>query len=320
MTQPPSEGGDGLDGMWNDDFHHSAIVALTGNNVGYYSDYSGKPQEFISAAKHGFLYQGQALSWRKALRGTPVSGVTSEAFVCFIENHDQIANTGPGERPRFQTSHECYRAMTALLLLGPWTPLLFQGEEFGASSPFLYFADVGDESVRQAIRKGRAELLAPFLSLTKEETLRRLAAPDDPEVFARSKLDLSERDKNRELYDLHIDLLKLRREDSRFRQQSSRGIDGAVLGPASFVLRYFSENNDDRLLIVNLGEGHVLHPASEPLLAPPGGYRWETLWTSDAPRYGGLGAAVTATPAQWSLPAESAVALRPVLSNAFASL
>ena len=67
MTQPRNAGGDDLDGMWNDDFHHSAIVALTGNNVGYYSDYSGKPQEFISAAKHGFLYQGQALSWRKGL-------------------------------------------------------------------------------------------------------------------------------------------------------------------------------------------------------------------------------------------------------------
>src|SRR5437879_60645 len=167
MTRPPSEGGDGLDGMWNDDFHHSAIVAMTGNNVGYYSDYSGKPQEFISAAKYGFLYQGQAISWRQVLRGTPALGVAAEAFVCFIENHDQIANTGPGERPRFQTSRECYRAMTALLLLGPWTPLLFQGEEFGASSPFLYFADLGDESVRQATRRGRAELLAPFLSLTK---------------------------------------------------------------------------------------------------------------------------------------------------------
>src|SRR5213080_2687340 len=77
--------GYGLDGMWNDDFHHSAIVALTGNNVGYYSDYSGTPQEFISATKHGFLYQGQAVSWRKVLRGTPAFGVAAEAFVCFIE-------------------------------------------------------------------------------------------------------------------------------------------------------------------------------------------------------------------------------------------
>jgi len=311
MTRPQKEGGTGLDGMWNDDFHHSAIVALTGQNVGYFNDYSGKLQEFISAAKYGFLYQGQALSWRKVLRGTPAFGTPAEGFVCFIENHDQIANTGPGERPRFQTSRGRYRAITTLLLLGPWTPLLFQGEEFGASSPFLFFADVGDAAVRDAIRKGRAELLAPFLSLSEEETLRSLSAPDDLKAFLRCKLDFSEREKNRELYDLHIDLLKLRREDSRFQLQSSGGIDGAVLGPASFVLRYFSEANDDRLLLVNLGERQVLNPASEPLLAPVPRCWWEALWSSDSPCYGGAGTAAIAAREQWILPGESAVALRP---------
>jgi len=310
MVQPGSEGGDDLDGMWNDDFHHSAVVALTSRKEAYFDDYRGTPQEFISAAKYGFLYQGQALSWRKALRGSSTFGIPSEAFVCFIENHDQIANTGPGERLRFQTSPAPYRAMTALLLLGPWTPLLFQGEEFGASSPFMFFADIGDASVRDAIRKGRAEWLAPFLSLTEEQALTILPAPHDPEVFARCKLDFSEREKNRQLYDLHIDLLKLRREDSRFRRQIPGGIDGAVLGTTSFVLRYFSNGGDDRLLLVNFGERQVLHPASEPLLAPPTGYRWETLWTSESPRYGGVGTALLATTGRWSLPAEATVALQ----------
>ena len=303
--------GDGLDGMWNDDFHHSAIVALTGQNVGYFKDYSGKPQEFISAAKYGFLYQGQARSWRNVLRGTPTFGIPAEYFVCFIENHDQIANTGSGHRPRFQTSPGRYRAITALLLLGPWAPLLFQGEEFGASSPFLFFADVGDAAIRDAIRKGRAELLAPFLSLSEDETLTSLSAPDDPQAFSRCKLDFSEREKNRQLYDLHIDLLKLRRQDSRFRLQGSDGIDGAVLGPTSFVLRYFSDANDDRLLLVNLGEREVLNPASEPLLAPPSGCRWETLWSSNSPRYGEVDTVETAAREQWVLRGESAVALRP---------
>jgi len=313
MARPRIQGGDGLDGMWNDDFHHSAVVALTGRKDAYFADYLGAPQEFISAAKYGFLYQGQARSWRKVLRGTPTFGIPADAFVCFIENHDQIANTGVGDRPRFHTSPGRYRAITALLLLGPWTPLLFQGEEFGASSPFLFFADVGDVSVRDATRRGRAELLAPFLSLSEEDTLRRLPAPDDPEAFSRCKLDFSERERNRELYNLHIDLFKLRREDSRFFKQSSGGIDGAVLGPASFVLRYFSQANDDRLLIMNFGERQVLHPASEPLLVPPPSCRWETLWTSDSPRYGGSGAAASATADQWILPAESAVVLQPAL-------
>jgi len=310
MARPRSEGGDDLDGLWNDDFHHSAVVALTGRNEAYFSDYLGAPQEFISAAKYGFLYQGQARSWRKALRGTLAFGVAPEVFVCFIENHDQIPNTGPGRRLRFQTSPSRYRAMTGLLLLGPWTPLLFQGQEFGASGPFLFFADAGDSSVRDGTRRGRAELLAPFLALTEEETWKILPAPDDPEVFARCKLDFSEREKNRELYYLHVDLLKLRREDSRFRQQSSGGIDGALLGRLSFVLRYFSEANDDRLLLVNFGENQILHPVSEPLLAPPSGHKWETLWTSDSPRYGGTGSIALATQEQWILPGESAVALR----------
>jgi maltooligosyltrehalose trehalohydrolase len=315
MVRPRGQGGDDLDGMWNDDFHHSTVVALTGRKEAYYDDYRGTPQEFISAAKHGFLYQGQALSWRKALRGSPTFGIAPEAFVCFIENHDQIANTGPGERVRFQTSPARYRAMTALLLLGPWTPLLFQGEEFGASSPFMFFADIGDVSVRNAIRKGRAEWLAPFLSLSEEEARKALPAPDDPDVFERCKLDFSERERNQQLYGLHIDLLKLRKEDSRFRQQTRDSIDGAVLGTTSFVLRYFSKENDDRLLLVNFGEGQILHPASEPLFAPPSRCIWETIWTSESSSYGGTGATATATKEQWVLPTEVTVVLRPTLGE-----
>jgi maltooligosyltrehalose trehalohydrolase len=312
MVRPRDEGGDDLDGMWNDDFHHSAVVALTRRKEAYFGDYRGAPQEFISAAKYGFLYQGQALSWQKALRGSSSLGIAPEAFVCFIENHDQIANTGRGERVRFQASPGRYRAITALLLLGPWTPLLFQGEEFGASSPFMFFADIGDASVRDTIRKGRSEWLAPFLSLIEDEALGSLPAPDDPTVFARCKLDFSEREKNRELYNLHIDLLKLRREDSRFRKQIFNGVDGAVLGAASFVLRYFSEESDDRLLLVNLGEHQILHPASEPLLAPLAGCTWETLWTSESSRYGGAGSAPVATQERWLLSAESTTVMRPV--------
>jgi maltooligosyltrehalose trehalohydrolase len=134
-------------------------------------------------------------------------------------------------------------------------------------------------------------------------------------VVARCKLDFSEREKNRRLYDLHIDLLKLRREDSRFRQQTRGSIDGAVLGTTSFLLRYFSKEDDDRLLLVNFGERQVLHPASEPLLAPPSDCTWEILWTSEFPCYGGAGVAPIASKEQWILPAESTIALRPLRSK-----
>ena len=92
LVRPRSEGGDDLDALWNDDMHHSAMVALTGRHEAYYSDYRGRPQEFISAAKYGYLFQGQPYMWQEAPRGKPTSGIRPEAFVSFLENHDQVSN------------------------------------------------------------------------------------------------------------------------------------------------------------------------------------------------------------------------------------
>ncbi len=269
LIRPRSEGGDDLDGVWNDDFHHSAKVALTGRREAYLTDYLGAPQEFISAAKYGYLFQGQPYSWQEAPRGTVALGAPPEAFVAFIENHDQVSNTLAGQRLRFETSPGRYRAMTALLLLGPWTPMLFQGQEFGTSKPFLYFSDIGDDKLREAIRKGRFQFLSQFPSLARPEIQKQLPLPSDSKTFAACRLDFSEREKHKQLYALHVDLMKLRREDSRFREQKIGGVDGAVLGPKSFVLRYFAQKNDDRLLLVNFGEAQLLEPMPEPLLAPP---------------------------------------------------
>ena len=311
LIRTREEGGDDLDGVWNDDWHHAAIVALTGRNEAYYSDYTGCPQEFIAAAKYGYLYQGQPYSWQEAPRGYPSLDLKAEAFVSFLENHDQVSNSATGDRVRLQTSPGRYRAMTALLLLGPWTPLLFQGEEFGASTPFLYFSEVGDEKLREAVKKGRFEFLAQFPSAASEDVQAKLAVPYEMETFSRSKLDWSEREKNQALSDLHRDLIKLRRDDSRLCHQSEGGIDGAVLRSESFVLRYFGNENDDRLLVINLRSREELTPVPEPLLAPPSDCQWEILWTSESRRYGGPGSVDTATEEKWVLPAESALVFRP---------
>ena len=316
LIRPRNDGGDDLDGVWNDDLHHSAFVALTGRREAYYTDYLGAPQEFISAAKYGYLFQGQPYSWQQAPRGTLSLGAPPEAFVAFVENHDQVSNTLAGQRVRFETSPGRYRAVTALLLLGPWTPLLFQGQEFGTSRPFLYFSDVGDDKLRDAVRKGRFEFLSQFPSLASPETQKQLPMPSDPDSFIRCKLDFSERKKNKQLYDLHVDLMRLRREDSRLREQRVRGVDGAVLGPRSFVLRYFSEGNDDRLLLVNFGEAQLLEPMPEPLLAPPVGFEWAMLWSSESERYGGPGAVALPTQDSWTLPTEAAVVLQLVRERA----
>ena len=309
LIRTREQGGDHLDGVWNDDWHHAAVVALTGRNEAYYSDYRGCPQEFISAAKYGYLYQGQAYSWQEAPRGYPSLDLKPEAFVSFLENHDQVSNSATGDRLRLQTSPGRYRAMTALLLLGPWTPLLFQGEEFGASTPFLYFSEVGDEKLREAVKKGRFDFLAQFPSAASAEVT--LAVPYEIETFRRCKLDWSEREKNHAFSNLHRDLIKLRHEDSRLCQQSKGGIDGAVLRSESLALRYFDKMNDDRLLIVNFGGREELTPVPEPLLAPPADCTWEILWTSDSRRYGGPGAVDIDTDEKWVLPAESALVFRP---------
>ena len=313
LVKSSERGGYGLDALWNDDFHHTAMVALTGRNEAYYTDYLGTPQEFISSMKYGYLYQGQRYRWQKKRRGTPGLDVNPAAFVTFIQNHDQIANSAYGKRCHQLSSPGKFRAITALMLLAPGTPMLFQGQEFGASSPFLFFADHNPELNKQ-IRQGRAEFLAQFRNLATPEMQPRFADPGDPSTFERCKLDHSERKTHHEIYDLHRDLLKLRREQSVFRAQKKRGIDGAVLSPEAFVLRYFGEDGDDRLLLVNLGIDLHLNPAPEPLLAPPDHSEWETLWSSEDPKYGGLGTSPLDTEENWRIPGHAAVLLNSIRS------
>ena len=119
LVRPIADGGYGLDALWNDDFHHSAMVALTGRAEAYYSDTRGEPQEFISAAKYGYLFQGQQYYWQRDRRGSPAWGLPPSAFVAFTQNHDQVANSARGLRGHELTSPGRWRAMTALLLLSP---------------------------------------------------------------------------------------------------------------------------------------------------------------------------------------------------------
>ena len=264
----------------------------------------------ISALKWGYLYQGQRYTWQQQRRGTPAFDLKPAAFVAYLQNHDQIANSGRGLRGHALTSPGRYRALTALLLLGPGTPMLFQGQEFAASSPFCFFADVSGELARLTCQ-GRAAFLAQFPNLAHPDMQARLPNPTGPQTFARSKLDLAERQRHAEAYALHRDLLHLRRTDAVWRSQRPGALDGAVLGPEAFVLRFFGASGDDRLLVVNLGSDLHLDPAPEPLLAPPEGTDWTVLWSSEDPRYGGDGVTPLEDEANWHLPGHSATVLRP---------
>jgi maltooligosyltrehalose trehalohydrolase len=310
LVRGQDEGGFGLDSLWNDDFHHIARVVLSGHNEAYYCDYRGTPQEFISAVKYGHLYQGQWYRWQKKPRGTPTFGLPPAAMVHYIQNHDQIANSARGLRCHQLSSPGRYRAMTALLLLTPATPMLFQGQEFAASTPFYYFADFPPE-MAAAIRRGRVKFLSQFPSIASPQTSACLPDPADPQTFQRCKLDLSQRASHVETYALHRDLLRLRREDPVFHGQRPGAVDGAVLGPEAFALRFFGRRGDDRLVLVNFGADLPLSPAPEPLLAPPEGKRWRLLWSSEDLRYGGSGTPELRTDDSWQALGQAAVVLKP---------
>jgi maltooligosyltrehalose trehalohydrolase len=323
LVRPIDRGGYGMDALWNDDFHHAALVALSGRNEAYYTDYLGRPQEFISAAKWGYLYQGQRYKWQKKRRGTTALDLPPTAFVHFLQNHDQIANSGRGRRAHQIAGPADVRVMTALLLLMPQTPMLFQGQEFAASATFHYFADHNPE-LSKLIQQGRAKELSQFPSVATDAMQTYLIDPAAEHTFHRCKIDLAERHRpyHEEVYRLHKDLLCLRREEPAFRRVQRRGdVDGAVLAPGAFVFRYFatpgdssgSENvsEEDRLLVINLGVDAELNPAPEPLLAPPPGHRWMILWSSEDPKYGGSGTAALDTEFEgWHIPGRTAVVLK----------
>jgi len=313
LLRPRDEGGCALDGLWNDDFHHSIWVAATGRSEAYYSGYCGSPQEFISGAKYGFLFQGEWYGWQHNRRGTPALDVTPERFIVFTQNHDQLSNTAHGWRINRETSPGRCRTLAALLLLLPQTPMLFQGQEFNASSPFLYFADHNPE-LAPLVRKGRAEFMSQFASVASVPAESRVPDPSDVETFTRCKLDWSERSTNSQALALHRDLIRLRREDPTLaRHPRPAGlVDGSILDTQAFALRFFGVDGDDRLLVINLGPRIRRETIPEPLLAPPYGRRWLTAFSTESPEYGGWGTPPLETKKQgWWIPGECAVLLRP---------
>lgn len=309
LVRPLAKGGYGLDAVWNDDFHHTAKVALTGRREAYYTDYQGTPQEFVSALKWGYLFQGQRYKWQKQRRGRPGLDLKPGQFVHYVESHDQVANALRGRRAHQVSSPGIFRALTGLLLLSPQTPMLFQGEEFAASAPFYYFADHNPELAR-LVAKGRKEFVQQFPSSQCPEMGQLFCNPESEETFKACKIDFKERQLNREVYRMHEDLLKLRRSDPVLGLGWKRNFDGAVLSAEAFLVRFFDERQGDRLMVVNLGKDVHLDPAPEPLLAPVRGRVWELLWSSEDPDYGGTGTPPLDTDENWRIPGRSTVVLK----------
>ncbi|MBN3728330.1 malto-oligosyltrehalose trehalohydrolase, partial [Burkholderia sp. Ac-20379] len=179
----------GFDAQWNDDFHNSLHVLLTGERDGYYRAYADAPlQRFARTLAEGFAYQGEPSPLHDGRpRGEPSAHLPPTAFVAFLQNHDQIGNRAFGERLRALVNDDALRAATALMLLAPAVPMLFMGEETGSTQPFQFFTDYTGE-LADAVREGRRREFAAFPAFADPEHRDRIPDPNDPATFARSSL------------------------------------------------------------------------------------------------------------------------------------
>ncbi|HEX8997033.1 MAG TPA: malto-oligosyltrehalose trehalohydrolase [Ktedonobacterales bacterium] len=201
-------GGYGLSAQWSDDFHHALHAALTGERDGYYVDF-GSLADLAHAFKRGYVYEGRYSIARQRTHGRPTTGLSGHRFVVFTQNHDHVGNRAQGERTAALMSPGRLRVAAALVCLAPFIPLLFEGEEWGASSPFLYFTDHQDPELAQAVREGRRH---EFLAFGWSPD--HVPDPQARESFERSKLPWSElgQEPHARLYAWYRRLLRLRRE------------------------------------------------------------------------------------------------------------
>jgi maltooligosyltrehalose trehalohydrolase len=201
-------GGYGLDAQWSDDFHHALHAALTGERGGYYADF-GRLADVAKALGSAYVYDGCASAFRGRRHGRPATGLPGERFLGYLQTHDQIGNRAQGERTSHLLSPGLLKIGAALVLLGPFVPMLFQGEEWAASTPFLYFTDHEDPALARAVSEGRRHEFQAFGWDPAE-----VPDPQAAETFRRSKLDWSEpgREPHRALLHWHAALVRLRRE------------------------------------------------------------------------------------------------------------
>ena len=249
--QPVEQGGLGYDAVWADDFHHALRVHLTGTREHYYADYEGSVAEIAKAINEGFVYQGQRSPYSNRPRGTRVTDEPATGFVVCIQNHDQVGNRPFGERVHHDIALDRYAVASTLLLFLPEPALLFMGQEFAASTPFLFFTDHNEE-LGKLVTEGRRREFSGFRAFSDPLLLNSIPDPQDPLTFMSSKLKLDERDRNAGIYTLYSDLLELRSTDSVLRSTRRDRTEAKELGAQMLSVRR-SDESDERMLIANFG-------------------------------------------------------------------
>ncbi|MCL6622632.1 MAG: malto-oligosyltrehalose trehalohydrolase [Syntrophobacterales bacterium] len=278
LLKLPELGGLGLDAHWSEDFHHALHTLLTGERVGYYQDY-GRLAHLAKAWREGFVYTGQYSPYRQRRHGSSVAELAPSRLVVFSQNHDQVGNRPRGERLSTLVPPEALKLAAGVVLLSPFTPLLFMGEEYGETAPFPYFVSHTDPELLEAVRRGRREEHATLAGEAE------IPDPGAPATFLAAKLNhsLKEAEPHRRLWDFYRELLVVRRE---LRERLDLGRGG----------REVQGYERERLLVVQLeGERaaavlacHFGRGLLELFLPWPEGV-WRLRLDSAAPAWGGPG-------------------------------
>jgi maltooligosyltrehalose trehalohydrolase len=276
LVSAAEAGGLGFDAVWNDDFHHSLHVLLTGEREGYYEDYSGI-EDLAGCYREGFLYAGRYSKFRKMRYGRSSKDIPAKRFIVCAQNHDQIGNRRIGDRLSQTLSLDQLKLAAGAVLLSPFIPLLFMGEEYGESAPFQYFVSHGDLALIEAVRRGRKEEFARFgwTGIAPD--------PQDESAFVGSKLnwDLRNEGHHRILWDFYKRLLRLRHELSPFARLDKESLKVTCLVERK-VLVLARWDSSNRVLIIC----HFDRDSIELALPIPSG-RWHKTLDSGETTHGG---------------------------------
>lgn len=249
---------DGYAAQWNDDFHNTVHVLLTGETAGYYGDFAERPAAKLARClAEGFAYQGETSPGSAKPRGSPSGELPSSRFVAFLQNHDQVGNRAMGERLTVLTEKTRLQAATALLLLSPQIPLLFMGDETGSHSPFLFFTDF-DDGLADAVREGRRAEFARFPAFADGQARTRIPDPNDPATFERSRPEPGP--DASEWMQLYRDLLALRARKIMPRLAGARGIGAEAIDDGAVLARWRLADESVLTIFANLGDAPVDAP------------------------------------------------------------
>jgi maltooligosyltrehalose trehalohydrolase len=305
--RPAMAGGYGLDAVWSDDFHHVVHTIASHEHGGYYADYAGTLDELARTINRGWLFEGQQSPQHGAADGAPPDGLDAWRFICCIQNHDQVGNRAFGRRFEHLVGAGAHRMWSALLLLLPYTPLLFMGQEFAASSRFYYFTDHKPDLGRD-VTKGRRAEFARMAGFDDPAQQREIPDPQSPQTFLESKLNLRERDEGTgaETWRMYAELLTLRRSDAVVSRQDRSSMRAYACGD-KLLLVHLRHGREHRLIAANAGVGVDAAPAAINVPRAIASMHWRELISTDERRFGGSGDRMRFDERLISMPPQSVV-------------